>query len=44
MKKAAFLLIILSLMRIGVVYADAAGDSTKNQDYFFGVKNDDFKL
>jgi hypothetical protein len=39
MKKAAFLLIILSLMRIGVVYADAAGDSSKNQDYFFGVKN-----
>lgn len=39
MKKAAFLLIILSLMRIGVVYADAADNTAKNQDYFFGVKN-----
>ena len=39
MKKAAFLLIILSLMRIGVVYADAADNTAQNQDYFFGVKN-----
>ena len=39
MKKAVFLLIILSLMRVGVVYADAADNTAKNQDYFFGVKN-----
>ena len=37
MKKFAVILVVLSLTRIGVAYADTTNPST-NQNYFFGTK------
>lgn len=38
MKKFAVILVVLSLTRIGVAYAETT-DPKQSQDYFFGVKN-----
>ena len=37
MKKFAVILLVLSLTRIGVAYADST-NSASSQDYFFGTK------